>query len=191
MSMLLTPEGNLAVAGTRGGHLALALYSDSGSLLHATFVAGAADPWLNPRGLARLPDGSFVVGGPAWGFDGLTCARFDESGELDLTFGEEGFATSGVSGEADGVFPDALGGVMLVGWRYDLMDEHDRVAFLRFRDDGRIDDAFAEGGVFVDTSLAARVHDAAEQPSGAKLVVGYDRIAGPPNQAILLRYVPE
>jgi uncharacterized delta-60 repeat protein len=136
-------------------------------------------------------DGSIIIAGHAWGYDyrgagdyvsELAVARLKADGSLDTTFGDSGFARTGLAreyyprGQAIAVQPD--GKIVVAGSTYgrDVLTDSDFVV-ARFNVDGSLDAGFGNGGVAcTDYGDFAATEDRAAAvvvaPGGGIVVVG-------------------
>lgn len=166
-------------------------------------AAGDLDPGFDGDGKATTPfpvgsfanalaiqaDGSIVAVGAAAGGSGtgeFAVARHETSGGLDATFGGDGMVTTPIAGgdgdEARSVAIQPNGKIVVAG-----TDSYERVAVVRYRANGTLDDSFGGGGV-VRTDLSGGedvVHDVAIQANGRIVAVGY---AGVEPRFTVLRY---
>ncbi|HEX8105659.1 MAG TPA: hypothetical protein VF533_23790, partial [Solirubrobacteraceae bacterium] len=136
--------------------------------------------------LLLAPDGRLVLAGVArdgGGRDGFALVRYDPSGAVDPSFGEQGVSIVGVghgfSGIAD-VEPTAGGGLVAAGVGIDH-DGATRFAVARYQGNGALDGGFGSGGsVLAAPAPYASALGTAVSPSGAVVAAG---IAGASNAA--------
>lgn len=120
-----------------------------------------------------LPDGKILVGGIAKSSSGqldFFLAKFTASGPLDPSFGNGGTIVTPVSGSQDRILDMRIlpnGRVLVVGGTTTSGNVDTCVA--RYLPDGRLDTAFAQGGIFIhsfhagdDYAVAVTVGEAGE-----------------------------
>lgn len=118
-------------------------FGDMGTLTTAFPIGSFA------TAVAIQADGRIVVVGAAAGasIDGeFAVARYETDGDLDPTFGDGGTVTTPIAGgngdEARSVAIQENGRIVVAG-----TDSWRKFAVVRYRDDGRLDETFGEGGI--------------------------------------------
>jgi uncharacterized delta-60 repeat protein len=157
MGVLILPNGQIVAAGYAGDStdlnygFALARYSSDG-LLDSTFgVNGAVITHFSGRideahALALDADGGLVVVGESGG--NLAVARYDIAGNLDATFGSNGFIGSpfptsqGTLGSAVAI--QKTGTIFAAGWAFDILGSYD-FAVAAFENIPQISNASLDG----------------------------------------------
>jgi uncharacterized delta-60 repeat protein len=180
---LLQANGRLLVAGSLGDDALVLRFDRAGhldpSLDHdgIAVVDFGASTTSGAQGIALQPDGSVVVlahvSHEIWnGLDiaeGLGVARLDSSGNLDRTFGEQGFVREDPENSYDALVPSAIGvlpdGRLVVGFNYSG-PKGSSAALFRLLHDGSTDPAVDEYGQFVGGSW---LDDVIVQPSIGRL----------------------
>lgn len=169
----------------------------------ALAAAGDLDPGFDGDGKVTTPfpvgsfanalaiqaDGNIVAVGAAAGGSGtgeFAVARHETDGGLDPTFGSGGMVTTPIAGgqgdEARSVAIQPNGKIVVGG-----TDSYQRVAVVRYRANGTLDDSFGGDGI-VRRDLSGGedvVHDIAIQANGRIVAVGY---AGREPRFTILRY---
>ena len=156
VSVIVEPDGHLAVAGQRGSLFALARY-DSAGTLDPSFVSGGmvtTGICCSPKALVRQPDGRLVVAGDAVDF---VLARFATDGTLDSAFGTAGVVQTDFRVEqinptragARSLLLQPDGDLVAVGYynsgNYVVFNE--QFALARYDSAGRLDPTFTPCGV--------------------------------------------
>jgi len=169
----------------------------------ALAAAGDLDPGFDGDGKVTTPfpvgsfanalaiqaDGNIVAVGAAAGGSGtgeFAVARHETDGGLDATFGSGGMVTTPIAGgegdEARSVAIQPNGKIVVGG-----TDSYQRVAVVRYRANGTLDDSFGGDGI-VRRDLSGGedvVHDIAIQANGRIVAAGY---AGREPRFTVLRY---
>jgi len=154
--LLLQPDGNIVQAGTATvaglGSAGLVRYTASGSLDNSFGVVGKvvanyAGLYTRIRACALQTDGSIVIAGDVDNTIGFMTARFDRDGNLDPTFGDQGWVITdfGFAGDANALTIDANGNIVVVG---EIADPNyqNTVAMMRVLSDGTPDPDFGVAG---------------------------------------------
>ncbi|MGH9268318.1 MAG: FG-GAP-like repeat-containing protein, partial [Acidimicrobiales bacterium] len=175
---------------------ALARYADNGAL-DATFgtggtvvtAVGGDDDGANA--VALQTDGKIVVAG--FSFNGVdfdfAVVRYTSAGALDSGFGEDGAATTDISGDDDG----AAGVVIQSDGRIVAAGDTNAgpnidFALARFNPDGSPDSTFGTNGKVTTDFNSDNDRAFAVALSGQKIVAAGDTDAGPNNDFALARY---
>jgi len=154
LSLALLPNGKILAAGSGNTDYQLARYTDRG-LLDTSFdgdgKATMSWPTTNPgwtyaKSVVVENDGHFIVAGIV-DLSRLGLARYDATGALDVSYGNNGRVLSPASGAGDGLTAamlDAEGRVLVAGYTqspgsYDAMVG-------RYTPSGAADSTFASGG---------------------------------------------
>ena len=195
VDVLVQQDGGVLVAGTAdlqdeptGWAFALARYTPSGAFdTEFGGPGGGSVAWIDGRefaaGAALQSDGKIVVTGEGECEDVLsTCfatARFTVNGQLDPTFGGNGWVTTQFPGPGDAaqdvtVMPN--GKIVVVGYRRKYGDSNDDLQFgiVRYRPDGQLDTSFSHNGkLIVDFGYGNAIPEVVIlQPDGKVLVGG-------------------
>ncbi|AKS42549.1 delta-60 repeat domain-containing protein [Wenzhouxiangella marina] len=185
-------QGGLVIAGSAASlqtsgqrDLALARYSLNGTLDTSFGSNGRAQGALNGPVNVRVTDaarradgGTVIVGNVGQTFSGreLLVAALSASGELDLTFANQGFQVLDLNNaldEATAVEPLAGGRILVAGTSDDGTGNED-LAVLRLQADGSLDTSFGTGGwVTIDIDgNDDSAQDLLVQPDGKVVVLG-------------------
>jgi uncharacterized delta-60 repeat protein len=208
-AVAMQPDGKIVAAGQSGVyplfHSALTRYNKNGRLDQTFGSGGKVVAALDAGGdgldaLAIQPDGKIVTAGSLIHDNftvGFILARFNTSGTLDQSFGNNGsivttFGDSSAEGHA--VVVQADGKIIEVGesgaGSYSALNDF---ALARFNADGSVDQSFGNGGkikthfpgVF---NTGSRGLDAVLQPDGKLLVAGTYKNEGTYAEFALARY---
>ncbi|HKP10936.1 MAG TPA: delta-60 repeat domain-containing protein, partial [Blastocatellia bacterium] len=182
------PDGKLLAGGAAydgGTDFGLARFNSDGSLdrsfgNNGTVLtnAGAAD---YASDLIVLPDGKILLGGdggrPNRQASAFIVARYNASGSLDRTFGDNGLASVTFSKGFDTVYGFALqpDGKIVVAGERDFNAPDRSFALARFNSDGSLDNSFGSEGK-VTTAFSGQRCEAyaiALQPDGKIIAAGY------------------
>jgi uncharacterized delta-60 repeat protein len=181
----LDGEQRLIAAGGEGD-FALAGYDASGALDESFgdggIVAGVFGSVIGAaRAVMTTDDGRILVAGHQ-GHD-FALARFEPSGKLDATFGDDGTVVTAISegnwDEAEGLTIEASGKLVVGGWTYEGSSSSGNFALARYTTDGELDAGFGERGVVITEVAAPKKNDLAS----AVLLQTDDRI---PTARVLL-----
>jgi uncharacterized delta-60 repeat protein len=173
-------DGKIVFAGGNNGVALVLRYKDDGTL-DSTFGTGGvvtSDPGLAENAEARAvfiqPDGKIIIACRAYDMDGpwmvfkALLLRYNSDGTIDGTFGTGGVVTYGGKGNTFITDIGALqrDGKILLG----SQSVKDRIALLRFNNDGSLDDDFGTGGIARRKYENGFIREMAFQPNG-KIVV--------------------
>ena len=179
--------GNIVLVGTKGNDMAIARVSAEGQIDDGF---GAEGTVLLDRGeieeavaVVIGPDGAIYVGGTAQdgGVRTMVVARLTPAGELDASFGEDGWGVA-ASPSAETFAHDMVllpnQTLLLVGgW---LEDDVTQAAAARIDLSGRMDPLFGDGGFYrqvIGSSGEDVLHAAALQEDGMVVAAGSSRNA--------------
>ena len=145
------------------------------------------------EGIVVLEDGSPVIGGVAVNdenWKGLYIGRFQENGEPESQFGDEGRVVWFHSDEqviAHDIDLTAANKLVLAG-AVEISDNSNRIMLARFDERGQIDTQFSENGILVhDIGLDSRVYRLVVLPDDQLLAAGYQQsLEG--SDMIIIRY---
>jgi uncharacterized delta-60 repeat protein len=202
--MLLQPDGQIVLAGSSAGDLALARFSPDGSLdisfdLDGKVVTDITVMSEGARSVAIQPDGMIVVGGFGW--DGISgdqfiLARYTTAGELDPSFGGRGWVTGNLSTLGDQILALVLqkdSKILVAGVSQDPNDEDFDFALARYNPDGSLDTSF-DGDGWLTTDFYGLDDYATSlllQPDGKIVVAGHADVPGNAADIALVRYNPD
>lgn len=160
-------EQRLIAAGGEGD-FALARYRVDGALDpsfgEGGIVAGVFGSVIGAaRAVMTTDDGRILAAGHQ-GHD-FALARFELSGRLDATFGDDGTVVTAISegnwDEAQGLSIEESGKLVVGGWTYEGSSSSGNFALARYTADGRLDAGFGERGVVVTEVAASKKNDIA------------------------------
>jgi uncharacterized delta-60 repeat protein len=190
---ILQGDGKIVVAGAASGgsaigtDIAMARYNGDGTL-DADFGTGGkvltdfGSTHDHAFGVARQPDGKFVVAGttrafgpPSMNPQDFALARYNPNGTLDTSFGVDGQVTTDfASNSSDIGFDVALapdGKIVAVGLRN--AEDHGDVAVARYLPDGSLDPSFdSDGKVITAFAPSAIGYTVLVLPDGRIVVAG-------------------
>ncbi len=157
----------------------LARYTNTGAL-DTTFGSGGTVQTTTPfeyvivQDMVVQSDGSIIVcaeGLSAGEPTTTVLMRYTPNGQLDTTFGSDGYATLSIDGESTsprGIAVDADDRIVVAGA---CEDDDDYLALVRFTADGDLDDTFGDGGG-VTESFAASAEAVAIDDDGDIVIAG-------------------
>ncbi len=187
LNVVLDAEGRILLVGTSSAgddtgeaYTALARYNPNGTL-DTSFGTGGlvttnfADGWESATSAAIDGQGRIVVSstGNFWDF---AVARYTADGTLDTSFGSGGLMVRDLGGldQSFGVAIDNLGRIVVAGKTSDASG--DKLAIVRLKDDGTLDQSFANGGVATPDIGYSRANTVAIDAQGRIVAAGYDAI---------------
>ena len=142
------------------------------------FAPGGGDEAI--YSIALQPDGKIIAaGGTAYDDGDIAIARYETTGALDTSFGDEGKVRTKVSSNHSYARKVLLqdGKIIVGGWSKDFL-------IARYNKDGSLNDNFGDSGITVtDFGLSTGIVDAAIQQDGKIIGVGYRSYS-----ALLARY---
>lgn len=183
LSVALDGEGRLVVSGTSGVsglNFGLIRLDGNGNLDSSFGGDGAIETavGINSLPYSVLMQGERIIAaGRGGGADGdVVLVRYDADGNIDMTFGSNGFVATAVSPDTDGamqVVLDNSGRIVVAG--YAEIGGHDQPILVRYTSDGDIDPSFGSGGT-VTTPIGvngSQWHSLAVQPDGRVVAAGF------------------
>jgi uncharacterized delta-60 repeat protein len=201
-AMALQPDGAIVMVGGTFTDFVMARFLSDGTLDAGFGTGGMVTTDIQPDvqeeslAVAIAPDGDIVVAGYS-GFDAtLAVARHLPDGSLDPSFAAAGIVAGSVPGRGYGVAVQPDGSVVVAGGRDvdDGSSDFTDLLVARFRPDGTLDDAFADGGVYVaDLDDAPNVlQDVAILPDGRIMAAGSPNTSGDAGlRTDLVRLLPD
>lgn len=205
-AMVIDRNSKIVLAGSAGGHFALARYNTDGTR-DATFGGDGAvvtdfseSSGGGAHGVAIDANGKIVAAGYAR-FDGnerFALARYNSDGSLDRDFGADGTGMvvtnffSATNEYANAVAIDSNGRILLAGGA-NVDGNGYQFALARYNSDGRLDTTFGSGrNGKVVTNFTSSTHEVARAiaviPSGKIILAGYAHVGGDDHQFALSRY---
>ncbi len=213
ISIVLQPDGKTVVLGSvlegKKYKTALLRFDSSGSL-DASFGKNGIDTFSNflpagydggsLRAIALQPDGKIVAAGTAWYYSGsfylsnILLMRFNADGKIDSTFGQNGTVRTNINSSTGLSVDDAYSVAMqdsskivIAGTTYDY--QQNRMVFIRYDNDGAIDNSFGIGGVvLLDINhLDDKAFNVAIQPGGKIVAAGETYISNHSYDVALVR----
>ena len=193
-AVALQPDGKIVTAGRRGSDVIVARYHPDGTVDLSFATAGRAVTNFGATelalALALQPDGKIMIAGrtTSGGTFNFALARYQSSGALDTTFGQQGLVSTDFGGSVDRVFALVLqpdGKAVVAG------DSDANFALARYNPDGSLDTTFGSGGKVV-TTFGGRDQASAVvlQPDGKIVVAGQTDVNTSVDFA-LARYNPD
>ncbi len=143
--------------------------------------------------IAIQSDGKIVVAGTSYPnvYADFTVVRYNSDGSLDLSFGSEGKVYTDIgtlTDYAQAVAIQSDGKIVVVGKGY--LDGQDRIALVRYNEDGTLDDDFGTNGI--TTTAIGNTYSignaVAIQSDGKIVVAGQTEISSYDQEMIVLRY---
>ena len=201
-SLTLQADGKILVSGYffngAANLLSLARYNADGSLDTSfsgdgllTTSFGGVDNYGSD--VAVQSDGAIVVVGSssAGGTPDFAVARYDSSGNLDMTFSGDGLLTTPIGAGIDQAYSVAIqddGKLLVAGYSFNGTDND--LAIVRYNSNGTLDTSFGGGDGIVTTAVGAgndAGYSVTVQADGKILVAGLSLIGGN-NDFALVRY---
>ncbi|MFZ1687032.1 MAG: hypothetical protein WAU70_06410 [Flavobacteriales bacterium] len=187
-ALVVQPDGRIVVAGaatdSNQDRFCVVRYLSDGTLDPAFSGDGIQITPMVPtwpglaHGVAIQPDGKIIAVG--WS-NGFALARYTTTGDLDITFGNNGTVTTGVAGLAYDVVVQPDGKILVPGA---IGGGNFSCVTARYNEDGTLDSGFGVNGQAITLVNTSSIADAVlYQPDGKIVVSGYSGIG-----FLVLRY---
>ncbi len=180
-SMVIQPDGRIAVAGGSNNDFSLVRYNTDGSLDTSFDTDGkVTTPFLGNDSAGEIllrPDGRLIAAGTTANeiLSDFALAGYNTDGSLDSSFGMDGKVTTDYGTQSAGASSVAIqsdGKIVVVGF---AIGANLDFALTRYNPDGSLDPGFGVGGKVVTPilSLNDAVTSVTIQPDGKIVAAGY------------------
>ena len=180
-SIVLQGDGKIVAAVDNAGHGLIARYNTNGSLDSAFGVGGIAPSPYNDYDLFNAVqiqiDGKIIAGGSMYD-DGVILVRYNESGSIDTSFGDDGYVVTSInsSGTAKSLILQDDGKILAGGGVN--FNSHLSCLLLRYDSNGNLDQTFGTNGYTIteiDTT-DSYIYSIIMQNDGKIIAGGYSRV---------------
>jgi uncharacterized delta-60 repeat protein len=183
-SIAVQNDNKIVVAGGFGDHFGVVRFNNNGSIDSTFGTNGAVETEVGigynvDEKMILQSDGKIVVGGTCLNSSGeyvFALVRYDESGQLDNSFGTNGvvLTSNGDSNYGEGLAIQPDGKIIQVGRGF-TFPNNQYFAIARFNSDGSLDNSFGFGGTLLTTigNVYPTATCVAVQPDDKIVVGGY------------------